>query len=249
LYFLPKNVTMRGSNYINVLKEHLLAFWRIHQCDHVMHDGAPGHKSKIVTKFLNDNNINVLECPGNSPDLNPIENAWNYLKTKVQERKPSNINDLQEELKTLGNPGLHLLRLPSWFHAQKASNGHQFEGQDDKILIKYGIKDVNCKIFSFEFFVKIFSQCKDFFCRHCMFVITELSEFSSLHRYTKKRTKMHACTLCRLQITWAVHPQYVRPAVNPIQGDWLPGNKTRLHYNIEQSDCCMRAEEFQFASI
>ena len=69
--------------------------------------------------------------------------------------------------KTLGNPGLNLLRLPCWFHAQKASNGHQFKGRDDKILIQCGIKDVNCKIFSFEFFVKIFSQCKDFFCRHC----------------------------------------------------------------------------------
>ena len=65
--------------------------------------------------------------------------------------------------KTLGNPGLNLLRLPCWFHAQKASNGHQFKGRDDKILIQCGIKDVNCKIFSFEFFVNIFSQCKDFF--------------------------------------------------------------------------------------
>jgi len=54
LYFLPNNVTMRESNYINVLKEHLLAFWRIHQFDHFMHDGAPAHKSKIVTNFLND---------------------------------------------------------------------------------------------------------------------------------------------------------------------------------------------------
>ena len=78
--------------------------------------------------------------------------------------------------KTLGNPGLNLLPLPCWIHAQKAPNGHQFKGRDDKILIKCGIKDVNCKIFSFEFFVKrfsvifkIFSQCKDFFCRHCTF--------------------------------------------------------------------------------
>ena len=67
----------------------------------VHHSIAPAHKSKIVTKFLNDNNVNVLEWPGNSPALNPIENARNYLKNKVQERKPSNINDLQEELKKL----------------------------------------------------------------------------------------------------------------------------------------------------
>ena len=26
-----------------------------------------------------------LCCPGNSSDLNPIQNAWNYMKDKVQE--------------------------------------------------------------------------------------------------------------------------------------------------------------------
>ena len=26
LYFLPKNVTIKGTNYINVLKDHMLAF-------------------------------------------------------------------------------------------------------------------------------------------------------------------------------------------------------------------------------
>ena len=74
LYFLSKN-TIRGSNYIDVLKDHLLTFWRIHQCDYFMQDGAPAHRSKTVTKFLEDSNIRVLEWPGNSPDLNPIENA------------------------------------------------------------------------------------------------------------------------------------------------------------------------------
>ena len=45
-----------------------------------MHDGAPAYKLEIVTKFLNNYNVHVLEWPGNSPDLNPIENAWNFLK-------------------------------------------------------------------------------------------------------------------------------------------------------------------------
>ena len=89
LYFLPKNTTMRGSNYIDVLKDHLLTFWRIHQCDYFMQDGAPAHRSKIVTKFLEDNNIRVLEWPGNSSDLNPIENAWNFLKNIIQEKRPN----------------------------------------------------------------------------------------------------------------------------------------------------------------
>ena len=53
-YFLPKNTTLRGSNYIDVLKDYLLTFWRIYQCDYFIQDGAPAHRSKIVTKFLED---------------------------------------------------------------------------------------------------------------------------------------------------------------------------------------------------
>ena len=62
LYCLPKNLTMKRSIYINILIEHLCAFWKIHQCDHFIHDGAPSHHSKVVTKFLNRHNIHVLDC-------------------------------------------------------------------------------------------------------------------------------------------------------------------------------------------
>ena len=54
LYFLPKNVTIKGSIYINLLKEHLCTFWRSYQCDYFIHDDAPAHDSKMVTKFLTD---------------------------------------------------------------------------------------------------------------------------------------------------------------------------------------------------
>ena len=36
LYFLPKNVKMRGDNYLRVLDQHMLPFWDIHQCNHFM---------------------------------------------------------------------------------------------------------------------------------------------------------------------------------------------------------------------
>ena len=124
-HFLFKNVTMKGSNYIHVFKDHMLVFWRIHQYNHFMHDGAPAHKSKSVLKFLTQHNIKVLEWPGNSPDLNRIENLWNYLKNKLQETRPSNIDDLQKELKkvwvTLDSSYFASL---CGFHTQKTSNGH-----------------------------------------------------------------------------------------------------------------------------
>ena len=31
----------------------------------------------------------------NSPDLNPIENLWNIVKTRVEERMPKNISELE----------------------------------------------------------------------------------------------------------------------------------------------------------
>ena len=61
LYFLSKNVTIKDDNYIEVLKEHLLVFYDIRECDFFMHNGAPAHRSKGVKKFLTDNNIEVLD--------------------------------------------------------------------------------------------------------------------------------------------------------------------------------------------
>ena len=75
LYFLPNNVTMRGDNYLRVLDHHMLPFWDIRRCNHFMQDGDLTHRSRVVKKWLKDNHVPVLECPRNSPDLNPIENA------------------------------------------------------------------------------------------------------------------------------------------------------------------------------
>lgn len=69
LYFLPKNVTLKGKNYIEVLEEHLLTFYSIHSCECFMHDGTPTPKSRAVIDFLNEENIEVLDWPGNSPNL------------------------------------------------------------------------------------------------------------------------------------------------------------------------------------
>ena len=43
-------------------------------------DNAPVHKSKNITALLKAKKIKMLEWPPQSPDWNPIENLWFYIK-------------------------------------------------------------------------------------------------------------------------------------------------------------------------
>ena len=44
---------------------------------------APCHISKKMQTFFAQTGIILLEWPGNSPDLNPIENLWAIIKRKL----------------------------------------------------------------------------------------------------------------------------------------------------------------------
>lgn len=61
-------------------------------------DGAPCHTAKVCQAWFKDNRVKLLEWPGNSPDLNPIENLWARLKRLVSARRPSNKTELIEAI-------------------------------------------------------------------------------------------------------------------------------------------------------
>ena len=79
LYLIPKNKKMNAVLYLQVLEEHMLNFCNIHGSEAFMHDSAPCHKDRKIKRYLEQKQISVLEWPGNSPDLNRIENCWHKM--------------------------------------------------------------------------------------------------------------------------------------------------------------------------
>jgi len=82
------------------MKEKLELHTAVHNCEIVIHDGAPCHRAKIVTDFLKTKNIRLFEWPGNSPDLNPIENFWTVLKNRVAEKHRTSLPSLIKTIKS-----------------------------------------------------------------------------------------------------------------------------------------------------
>ena len=49
-----------------------------------MQDNARCHTAQTAMAYLRDQNVTILEWPPQSPDLNPIENLWALLKSKLK---------------------------------------------------------------------------------------------------------------------------------------------------------------------
>ena len=57
----------------------------IYQCTVFMHDGAACHCSKAVKQLLAEKSLATLDRLENTPYLNPIENLWKIINSKVAE--------------------------------------------------------------------------------------------------------------------------------------------------------------------
>jgi transposase len=53
-----------------------------------MQDNAKIHTANVIQDWFEENNIEVMDWPPYSPDLNPIEHVWKHLKEKMHERYP-----------------------------------------------------------------------------------------------------------------------------------------------------------------
>lgn len=61
----------------------------------VLMDNASAHTAKSTKQYIRSNNISVVPSwPPNSPDLNPIENAWAWCKRRVYSKHHNNLQEL-----------------------------------------------------------------------------------------------------------------------------------------------------------
>lgn len=66
----------------------------------LIHDNARPHVAGICTHFLEEQGVEVLRWPANSPDLNPIEHLWDEMGRRLRQPmyRPSTVNELTESL-------------------------------------------------------------------------------------------------------------------------------------------------------
>ncbi|GFU53852.1 transposable element Tcb2 transposase [Trichonephila clavipes] len=78
---------MRQDQYKDILKNRfipLLEEWFPNGEPYIfMQDGAPCHTARSIKVFLAEQNISLLDWPGNSSDMSPIDNVWELMKREV----------------------------------------------------------------------------------------------------------------------------------------------------------------------
>ena len=65
----------------------------------LMQDHAPSHAGKVTRQELLERRIRLIEWPPFSPDLNPIETVWNWMKNWIEEQYGPEANFTWDQLR------------------------------------------------------------------------------------------------------------------------------------------------------
>ena len=97
LFFIEGNM---DANYYQDILYKTIVRHGYHTYRTLLQDWASPHKANSTKKFLRDNNFNLVEdYPASSPDINPIEKVWGWMKHRIQEKFPENKKQLKQAIK------------------------------------------------------------------------------------------------------------------------------------------------------
>lgn len=88
--------TLTAERYVGILEMHLLPFMDGHRDYVFQQDNATSHSAQRTRNWLNNNGVIPMNWPPNSPDLNPIENIWSFLKQQVDQREIHGFQQLND---------------------------------------------------------------------------------------------------------------------------------------------------------
>ena len=103
------NGTLHKYKYQTILESTLKPFiQRYHTGNNqfiFQQDGSGPHRAESIKAHIDANHINLMNWPAHSPDLNPIENLWVFLKRTLRKKTtyPTNSDILFERLCDIWN--------------------------------------------------------------------------------------------------------------------------------------------------
>ena len=90
---------MDSEQYIKMLSIANSEIWKLHPNGFILlWDNDSKHRSDISLNYYIENNIQLLEWPAYSPDLNPIENIWGNIKNNLGSKVYNKIESIKSDI-------------------------------------------------------------------------------------------------------------------------------------------------------
>lgn len=99
------NGTVNAIAYIDILERNLISTLDENHPNGdgvFQQDNAPCHTARSVKKWFADNDITWIDnWPAQSPDINPIENLWDYIDRRLRKSTYKNADEMWNAIKSI----------------------------------------------------------------------------------------------------------------------------------------------------